>query len=93
MKLLFLGTGTSHGVPVIGCDCPVCKSSDPHDKRFRCSAYVTVGGSTNAKNNKNDDEKHILIDIGPDFRSQALEHNVRKVDVLLLTHSHADHLH
>jgi phosphoribosyl 1,2-cyclic phosphate phosphodiesterase len=93
MKLLFLGTGTSHGVPVIGCDCPVCKSSDSRDKRFRCSAYVTVGGSTNAKNNKNDDEKHILIDIGPDFRSQALEHNVRKVDVLLLTHSHADHLH
>lgn len=93
MKLLFLGTGTSHGVPVIGCDCPVCKSSDSRDKRFRCSAYVTVGGSTNAKNNKNDDKKHILIDIGPDFRSQALEHNVRKVDVLLLTHSHADHLH
>ena len=50
-------------------------------------------GGANAKNNKNDDEKHILIDIGPDFRSQALEHNVRKVDVLLLTHSHADHLH
>ena len=93
MKLLFLGTGTSHGVPVIGCDCPVCKSSDSRDKRFRCSAYVTVGGGANAKNNKNDDEKHILIDIGPDFRSQALEHNVRKVDVLLLTHSHADHLH
>ena len=93
MKLLFLGTGTSHGVPVIGCDCPVCKSSDPHDKRFRCSAYVTVGGGANAENDKNDDEKHILIDIGPDFRSQALEHNVRKVDALLLTHSHADHLH
>jgi len=93
MKLLFLGTGTSHGVPVIGCDCKVCKSSDPHDKRFRCSAYVTVGGSRNTQNDKNDDKKHILIDIGPDFRSQALEHNVRKVDVLLLTHSHADHLH
>ena len=89
MKLLFLGTGTSHGVPVIGCDCKVCKSTDPHDKRFRCSAYVTVGNDQNHKA----DEKHILIDIGPDFRSQALEHNVRKVDVLLLTHSHADHLH
>ena len=61
MKLLFLGTGTSHGVPVIGCDCPVCKSSDPHDKRFRCSAYVTTASG-----------KNILIDIGPDFRSQAL---------------------
>lgn len=89
MKLLFLGTGTSHGVPVIGCDCKVCKSTDPHDKRFRCSAYVTVGNDQNHKA----DERHILIDIGPDFRSQALEHNVRKVDVLLLTHSHADHLH
>ena len=82
MKLLFLGTGTSHGVPVIGCDCPVCKSSDPHDKRFRCSAYVTT---TSGKN--------ILIDIGPDFRSQALAYNISRVDTLLLTHSHADHLH
>ena len=82
MKLLFLGTGTSHGVPVIGCDCPVCKSSDPHDKRFRCSAYVTTASG-----------KNILIDIGPDFRSQALAYNISRVDTLLLTHSHADHLH
>ena len=86
MKLLFLGTGTSHGVPVIGCDCKVCKSSDSRNKRYRCSAYITIGSDK-------DDDKHILIDIGPDFRSQALEYNVRKVDALLLTHSHADHLH
>lgn len=86
MKLLFLGTGTSHGVPVIGCDCKVCKSSDSRNKRYRCSAYITIGDGK-------DDAKHILIDIGPDFRSQALDYNVRKVDVLLLTHSHADHLH
>lgn len=82
MKLLFLGTGTSHGVPVIGCNCPVCKSSDPHDKRYRCSAYVTTDSGNN-----------ILIDIGPDFRSQALAYNISRVDTLLLTHSHADHLH
>lgn len=82
MKLLFLGTGTSHGVPVIGCNCEVCKSSDPHDKRFRCSAYVTTAS-----------DKNILIDIGPDFRSQALAYNISRVDTLLLTHSHADHLH
>lgn len=82
MKFLFLGTGTSHGVPVIGCDCHVCKSTDKHDKRYRCSAYITT--NTNKK---------ILIDIGPDFRSQALENNIKSIDILLLTHSHADHLH
>ncbi len=82
MKLTFLGTGTSHGIPVIGCDCKVCKSGDPHDRRYRCSAYVITDGG-----------KHILIDCGPEFRLQALENNIREVDAVLLTHSHADHLH
>jgi len=82
MKLVFLGTGTSHGVPVIGCDCPVCKSTDARDKRYRCSAYVTT--NTN---------KNILIDVGPEFRIQALENNIKNLDIILLTHSHADHLH
>lgn len=82
MKLIFLGTGTSHGVPVIGCDCEVCKSSDPHNKRYRSSVYITT-----------DTGKNILIDIGPEFRIQAIENDVKNVDVLLLTHSHADHLH
>ena len=82
MKLIFLGTGTSHGIPVIACDCPVCKSSDPRNKRYRSSAYVTTK-----------DNKGILIDCGPEFRIQALENNIREVDALLLTHSHADHLH
>lgn len=82
MKLTFLGTGTSHGVPVIACDCPICKSTNPKDKRNRSSAYIHT-----------DDDKYILIDIGPEFRIQALTYNVRKVDALLLTHSHADHLH
>ena len=82
MKLTFLGTGTSHGVPVIACDCPVCKSKDPHDKRDRCSAYIQTN-----------DNKYILIDVGPDFRQQALRQNIRQIDALLLTHSHADHRH
>lgn len=82
MKLVFLGTGTSHGVPVIGCDCKVCTSSDKKDKRYRSSAYITTNTG-----------KQILIDIGPEFRLQAIENHIKKVDALLLTHSHADHLH
>ena len=82
MKLTILGSGTSHGIPVIACDCPVCKSSNPKDKRYRSSVYIET-----------DEGKYVLIDIGPEFRIQALENNIRKVDALLLTHSHADHLH
>lgn len=82
MKLTFLGTGTSHGVPVIGCDCQVCKSTDPHNKRYRSSVYIQTK-----------DDKYILIDCGPEFRLQALENNIKNVDAVLLTHSHADHLH
>lgn len=82
MQLTFLGTGTSHGVPVIACDCKVCKSNDAHDKRMRSSAYVVSSSG-----------KAILIDVGPEFRIQALQNNIRKVDAVLLTHSHADHLH
>ena len=82
MKFTFLGTGTSHGIPVIACDCAVCKSSDPRDKRYRCSAYLQT-----------DDNHNILFDVGPEFRIQALENNIKKLDTILLTHSHADHLH
>ena len=82
MKLLLLGTGTSHGIPVIGCDCYVCNSTDKRDKRFRAAALFTTAAGTN-----------ILIDVGPDFRMQALEHKINKLDMVLLTHSHADHLH
>ena len=81
MKLTFLGTGTSHGVPVIACDCPVCKSKDPHNKRTRSSVLIQT-----------EDNKSILIDIGPDFHEQAIRENMRTLDLLLLTHSHADHL-
>ena len=86
MKLTFLGTGTSHGVPVIGCDCAVCKSSDPRDKRYRSSAYVQFQAEDGS-------DKYILIDIGPDFRSQALRQDIRQIDAVLLTHAHADHLY
>lgn len=82
MKLVFLGTGTSQGVPVIACDCPVCKSADSRNKRYRSSVYV-----------RTDDDKFILVDIGPEFRLQCIENDVKKIDAVLLTHSHADHLH
>lgn len=81
MKLTFLGTGTSHGVPVIKCKCPVCKSTNPKDKRFRSSVYFTSDNGTN-----------ILIDMGQDFRQQAIIHDIEKIDAVLLTHHHADHL-
>ena len=86
MKLTFLGTGTSHGVPVIGCDCAVCKSTDPRDKRYRSSAYVEFTAEDGSS-------KYLLIDIGPDFRSQALRADIRQIDAVLLTHAHADHLY
>lgn len=78
-KLTFLGTGTSTGIPEIGCDCPTCTSNDPKDKRFRASALVLYGG------------EDILIDCGPDVRSQLLRANCHNLDRILLTHEHYDH--
>lgn len=78
-RLTFLGTGTSQGVPIIGCRCAKCMSADPRDKRFRASALVETGGLS------------ILIDAGPDFRSQMLRAGVRHLDAILLTHNHMDH--
>ena len=80
-SLLFLGSGTSHGVPMIGCSCAVCRSGDPRDQRTRPSAYVTLPGGTG-----------LLIDTGPDFRLQAIRHAIARVDAVLYTHSHADHI-
>jgi len=79
VRLTFLGTGTSQGVPIIGCQCPVCRSADPHDKRLRAAAYVEYEGF------------HILIDAGPDFRMQMLAQDIRHLDAILLTHKHKDH--
>lgn len=78
-KLTFLGTGTSQGVPIIGCDCGVCASADPRDKRLRASVLVEYGGLT------------ICVDCGPDFRQQMLRAGVKHLDAVLLTHNHKDH--
>lgn len=80
MELTFLGTGTSQGVPVIGCRCRVCTSADARDKRLRTSAMVEVQGI------------RIVIDAGPDFRYQMLRTGVRRLDAILLTHEHKDHI-
>ena len=79
MKLTLLGTGTSQGVPVIGCRCEVCRSADSRDKRLRTSAMVEV------------EDCRIVIDAGPDFRQQMLRTDVRTTDAILLTHEHKDH--
>ena len=79
MKLTFFGTGTSLGVPIVGCNCPVCRSTDPRDKRFRSSALFEVDGL------------NILVDCGPDFRSQMLRAGIGHLDGILLTHNHKDH--
>lgn len=78
-KLKFLGTGTSQGIPMIGCTCQVCRSSDPRDKRLRSSAMVEFCGMS------------ILVDAGPDFRQQMLRENISHIDAILLTHNHKDH--
>lgn len=79
LELTFLGTGTSNGIPVIGCDCAVCASSDPRDKRSRSSAIVRAG------------ERVYLIDTATELRLQALANGLDRVDAVLMTHAHADH--
>lgn len=80
LKVTFLGTGTSQGVPVIACSCPVCRSTDERDKRLRTSVLIEI------------DHLSIVIDSGPDFRQQMLRANVKKLDALLFTHEHKDHI-
>lgn len=80
MRVTFLGTGTSHGVPMIGCDCVVCRSNNPKNKRTRCSVYIETEYAC------------LLIDTPPDLRSQLLREDVRRIDSILFTHAHADHL-
>jgi phosphoribosyl 1,2-cyclic phosphate phosphodiesterase len=84
LSLTFLGTGTSAGVPVIGCACTVCTSDDPRDKRLRCGALVRWTDPTGQ-------ERVALIDTTPDLRQQALAHALRRCDAVLFTHNHVDH--
>ncbi len=78
-KLIFLGTGASAGVPIIGCQCEVCCSANPHNSRLRPSVLLQI------------ENKHFLVDIGPDFRQQALTHKITHLDGIILTHAHHDH--
>ena len=80
MQITFLGTGTSCGVPVLGCQCEVCRSSDPRDQRLRCSILVET------------QQTRLLVDCGPDFRQQMLSQPFRRMDGILITHSHYDHV-
>lgn len=79
MKITFLGTGTSQGVPVIGCNCEVCKSLDFRNKRLRTSIHLEIG------------DLSVVIDTGPDFRTQMLQNSIKKVDAIVYTHEHKDH--
>ncbi len=89
--MTLMGTGTSHGIPVVACSCPVCTSDDPRDKRYRCSAYIENEDSH--KDGEKSLTTNIVIDTGPEFRIQALENKIKRLDGVLLTHSHADHCH
>ncbi len=80
MEAIILGSGTSQGVPIIGCNCNVCTSTDSHDKRLRSSVLIKT------------DTINIVIDAGPDFRQQMLRENISKLDAILLTHEHRDHI-
>jgi phosphoribosyl 1,2-cyclic phosphate phosphodiesterase len=80
IELLFLGSGTSAGVPMIACHCPVCDSTDPHDKRTRPSVVISHGG------------KHVLVDVTPEVRLQCVANRVDFIDAVVLTHGHADHV-
>jgi phosphoribosyl 1,2-cyclic phosphate phosphodiesterase len=80
LRVTVLGSGTSQGVPAIGCDCAVCRSTDPRDRRTRPSIAIDVNGAS------------ILVDTSPDLRLQAIANNLRRVDAILFTHNHADHV-
>ncbi|GHV58253.1 MBL fold metallo-hydrolase [Spirochaetia bacterium] len=82
MKLTILGSGTSHGVPVVGCGCPVCQSENSKDKRMRASLFI--------EGNRGE---RTIIDTGPEFRLQAIRAGIKKLDGIFLTHAHADHVH
>jgi phosphoribosyl 1,2-cyclic phosphate phosphodiesterase len=94
--LTFLGTGTSMGVPTLACECPVCTSLDPHDRRLRPSVMLRwtepATGNETATGNERGNERIVVIDTGPDFREQALRERLTHVDAVFYTHAHADHI-
>jgi phosphoribosyl 1,2-cyclic phosphate phosphodiesterase len=102
MRVTVLGSGTSHGVPSIGCDCEVCKSSDPKDQRTRPSIYIELADEGDGVADPNGERarastfagavRAILVDTSTDLRAQALANDIRRVDAILFTHSHADHV-
>jgi phosphoribosyl 1,2-cyclic phosphate phosphodiesterase len=98
MKLTFLGTGTSYGLPYIGCDCAVCRSDDPRNKRLRCSVLVEASGAEKPQRSQSKGSvehsvwTRLLVDTTPDFRQQLLRAGVSRVSAVLWTHSHNDHI-
>jgi len=101
MRVTVLGSGTSHGVPSIGCDCAVCRSTDPKDRRMRPSILIEVTDADSPPASRTSDGRpaavaaavrSILVDTSTDLRAQALAYDVRRVDAILFTHSHADHI-
>jgi phosphoribosyl 1,2-cyclic phosphate phosphodiesterase len=94
LKVTVLGSGTSHGVPMIGCECPVCRSTDPRDTRSRPSILIELSGDAGSARESAvaGAVRSILVDTSTDLRAQALTHHIRRVDAILFTHSHADHI-
>lgn len=80
MDILFMGTGTSYGIPMVGCDCAVCRSKDPRDHRLRTSTLIRAGKTV------------VLLDTPPDFRQQCLTYGIRELDAVFISHAHADHI-
>jgi phosphoribosyl 1,2-cyclic phosphate phosphodiesterase len=98
LRVTVLGSGTSHGVPSIGCDCAVCRSTDPRDRRSRASILLELGASPDGTHAASAQSpiaravRYVLVDTSTDLRAQALACDVRRVDAILFTHSHADHV-
>jgi len=97
VKVTLLGTGTSYGVPMIGCECEVCRSTDTRDRRLRTSALIDLPAADPSNDGRHSSAvatavRRVLIDTSSDLRAQALTHDIRRLDAILFTHSHADHI-
>src|SRR4030095_3762456 len=90
MKVIVLGSGTSQGIPIVGCKCPACTSKNPKDKRLRVSVYIDTGSPSHS--GRDGEGLKLLIDTSPDFRQQMLTNNITNIDAVLYTHYHVDHI-